>query len=126
MIRFSTYFFGGLIIALGTVLFQVKYTVVDLETLHRQLKREICSKSEEIHVLNAEWAYLNSSARLKELASKHLKLSPIKGDQMASYASLQNSGLGEYDREALDYLLERIDKNSKEKAPVAKTIQKKK
>lgn len=126
-IRLSTYLVGGSIILLGVVLFQIKYTVADLESTHQQLKQAICSKNEEIHVLNAEWAYLNGTARLQELVRKYLpKLKPVKGNQVVPYAHVQNSGLGEnngneYDREALDRLVDKA-----QKCPSLKTTQKNK
>lgn len=119
-IRVSSCILGGIIIILGIVLFQIKYTVVDFENTHQRLKRAICIKNEEIHVLNAEWAYLNGSTRLQDLADKYLpRLTPIKGEQMVSYVQFQNSGLGEtcssdeYDRKALDQLVESMSRNSK-------------
>lgn len=118
-LRGSTYLLGGVIVILGVTLFQIKYTVADLENTHQRLKRAICAKNEEIHVLNAEWAYLTGSARLQELARKHLpRLSPIKGDQVVPYSQIQNSGLGEqdnsgtYDRLALDRLVDEARKGT--------------
>jgi hypothetical protein len=88
------------------VLFQVKYTVSDLENVHKSLKKQILTISEELHVLNAEWAYLNDPSRLRILVQKYLKdLFPIKGEQEISFSSLKNSGLGEYDRQKLDSIV---------------------
>jgi cell division protein FtsL len=89
------------ILSLLAALFQVKYTVLDLENEHRTLRRAIKEKQEELHVLNAEWAYLNDPERLFALSKKHLQLRPIRGQQIVAYGDLQNSGLGEYDREEL-------------------------
>jgi hypothetical protein len=90
------------------VLFQVKYTVVDLENLHKSLKKQILTNSEELHILNAEWAYLNDPARLLALMKKYLSsLSPIKGTQEFSFCELENSGLGEYDRQKLDSIIKK-------------------
>lgn len=97
--------YSAIFILLGIILFQVKYTVLDLENMHKQLRRDIAQEYEAIHVLNAEWAYLNDPARLKTLAAKHLSLAPITGQQLVSYADLQNSGLGEYDRTQLNQIL---------------------
>jgi hypothetical protein len=95
-----------LFLCIGVVLFQVKYTVSDLENMHKALKKQILEKSEELHVLNAEWAYLNDPNRLTALANKHLKnLSPIRGEQEMQLSSLKNSGLGAYDRQELDSLV---------------------
>lgn len=99
---------------LGGCLFQVKYTVLDLENTHRSLRRLILQKYEEIHMLNAEWAYLNDPARLQALSNKYLHLKPIRGDQIVAYIDLQNSGLGEYDRVRLNDLLAHPEKNQLE------------
>lgn len=101
----SALFFSVLLLALGAILFQVKYTVLDLENAHRRLRRQIEQEYEKIHILKAEWAYLNDPARLQSLAKKHLKLAPISGAQLVAYADLQNSGLGEYDRSQLNTIL---------------------
>ncbi|MDR0633003.1 MAG: hypothetical protein LBF84_02595 [Holosporales bacterium] len=89
------------ILGLLAALFQVKYTVLDLENEHKALRRAIHEKQEELHVLNAEWAYLNDPERLFALSKKHLQLRPIRGQQIVAYSDLQNSGFGEYDRDGL-------------------------
>lgn len=111
--RFSTLIFSLFLLLLGIILFQIKYTVADLENLHLFLKRSIDEKSEEVHVLNAEWAYLNNPERLQELNQKYLNLVPIKGEQIISYADLQNSGLGEYDRKELSNVLQKTKNKGK-------------
>jgi hypothetical protein len=88
---------GGLL----AVLFQIKYTVLDLEGEYKKLRALIREKQEDLHVLNAEWAYLNDPDRLLKLSKKYLNLRPIRGQQIVAYECLQNSGLGEYDREGL-------------------------
>jgi hypothetical protein len=96
------------------VLFQVKYTVSDLENMHKSLKKQILANSEELHVLNAEWAYLNDPSRLSTLVQKYLKdLVPIKGEQETSFSSLKNSGLGEYDRQRLDSIVKKVPSTKK-------------
>jgi hypothetical protein len=104
-------------LCLGVVLFQVKYTVADLESLHKSLRKEILTKSEELHTLNAEWAYLNDPARLQSLAQKYLTLSPIRGEQVIPYSELKNSGLGEYDRKKLNSIINKSSSKTQRSQP---------
>ncbi|MDR3285446.1 MAG: hypothetical protein LBS83_02045 [Holosporales bacterium] len=97
---------GGLILAL----FQIKYTVLDLENEHKKLRIIIRKKQEELHVLNAEWAYLNNPERLFQLSKKYFQLRPIRGQQIVTYSDIQNSGAGEYDRERLKAIIEEKSK----------------
>ena len=41
-----------------------------------------------IHILKAEWSHLNNPERLRSLAQKHSDLSPVKAEQIISYAAL--------------------------------------
>lgn len=81
----------GLIIAtsIGMSLFYVKYQVLGLEGELSNIHQEIFKTEEALHLLRAEWAYLNDPARLKVLASKHLKMDAATPLQMIS---LQTSG----------------------------------
>ncbi|MDR2464632.1 MAG: hypothetical protein LBD36_03440 [Holosporales bacterium] len=94
ILKLSTWLFPLLCLCLGIILFQVKYTVSDLENTHKSLKREILAKTEELHILNAEWAYLNAPSRLQKLADKYLKLSPITSEQIVSYDDVKKSDFG--------------------------------
>ncbi|GHS93102.1 hypothetical protein AGMMS49949_06010 [Alphaproteobacteria bacterium] len=107
-LRFSTTLLMFFFALLGVLLFRIKYTVADLETTHKALRHAILNKSEEIHVLNAEWTFLNEPTRLRELAKKYLPhLKPIRGEQILPFDAFQNSGLGEYDRKELEDVLKK-------------------
>ncbi|MEE2761218.1 MAG: hypothetical protein VYE18_07220 [Pseudomonadota bacterium] len=67
---------------MSVALFFLKYEVIDLETELNLLNRAIVSDREMIHVLEAEWSHLNDTARLKDLAERHLKLRPTQPDQL--------------------------------------------
>ena len=56
-------------------LFQVNYRVQNLRKDQAELHRQKETNRSEIHVLNAEWAYLNEPERIRVLADKYLKLS---------------------------------------------------
>ena len=66
------------------IVFHIKYCVKNLMRDTVELTRQIASDKEAIHVLDAEWAYLNQPARLKSLARQYLDLTYIVADQIKS------------------------------------------
>lgn len=72
--------------ALG--LFHVKYQVQRLEGDLTGLQREIEGHQEAIHVLKAEWSFLNRPERIAALAARHLGLGPMTADRFAPVAEL--------------------------------------
>lgn len=69
-------------------LFQLKYTVMSLEQEHKKINNIIRTTNESIHVLKAEWAFLNRPDRLQQLAQKHLDIHPIDAKQLVSFKTL--------------------------------------
>lgn len=128
--RLSTLVWSTLFVGLSWALFHVKYTVVELENKHRQLRRHILTKSEELHVMNAEWTFLNNPERLQKLAQKHLAhlhLEPIKGSQCVSFADVQKNGLDFYLSRVSSKIPAKTKKTStqapKAKPPYAQKVQ---
>ncbi len=68
------------VLAIG--LYLVKYSVADVQRDVVKMKTELASEKESLHLLNAEWAYLNRPDRLRELADKHLDLAPLDSRQI--------------------------------------------
>jgi cell division protein FtsL len=68
-------------------LFQVKYYVQNLRQQLTELNHQIEQEQEAIHVLSAEWAYLNQSERLKQLTEQYLHLKPIHLSQIQNMES---------------------------------------
>jgi cell division protein FtsL len=67
--------FCAMLLALTIVgLFAVKHNVQNLKKDLLEINREMASNQSSIHVLNAEWAYLNEPARIKRLADKYLDM----------------------------------------------------
>ena len=66
-------------------LFQVKHKVQSLKKDLLEINRQLASNHDEIHVLSAEWAYLNEPMRIKELADEYLNL------QYSSVAQLKDN-----------------------------------
>ena len=67
MIRPMTLVCLTLAAILGFALFKVKHEVQILETELTQIHRAILTDQESIHVLNAEWSYLNRPRHLQKL-----------------------------------------------------------
>ncbi|MCA1972659.1 MAG: hypothetical protein LDL44_07450, partial [Caenispirillum sp.] len=88
MIRAATLVWAVLAIAVGVGLFMLKYEVQGLEDELTRLNREIRSDRAAVHVLEAEWSYLNDPARLRDLASRHLGMAPLAPDQVSTVAQL--------------------------------------
>jgi len=83
----------GLAACIGVGLFLVKHEVKDQERRLTALNAEIRANQESVHVLRAEWAYLNDPARLRALAERHLGMHPVQPTQMASLDAVLRDGL---------------------------------
>ncbi|MBI3447179.1 MAG: energy transducer TonB [Magnetospirillum sp.] len=77
----------------GIGLFVVKYEVKDLEARLNGLNAEIHRNQETIHVLRAEWSYLNDPIRLRALSEKHLGMRPMMPSQVATLDTLPKDGI---------------------------------
>jgi cell division protein FtsL len=84
----ATLFWSFLAALVGFGLFHVKYQVQALEDRLAKLNRDIVREQAQIHVLRAEWSYLNRPERIEELANRHLALAPPKATQIGSIADL--------------------------------------
>lgn len=82
-----------LALSVGVVLFVVKYEVKDLERRLADLNTEIHRNQESIHVLRAEWSFLNDPARLRAQAEKHLAMKPLTPAQVATLDTLPADGI---------------------------------
>lgn len=86
--RVVTFFCLFIAIVTGAALYFVSQEVQSTEARLRQLNREIVKQEEAIHVLRAEWSYLNTPGRLKKLAAEHTALKPADGEQIAVVSDL--------------------------------------
>jgi len=66
----------------------LKNSVYCLEQELSEIKKNIQTDKEAIHVLNAEWATLNNPSRLRSLAEHHIKLYPVKSEQIINYSAI--------------------------------------
>lgn len=67
MRAFILFTWASLVIATGYTLFHITFQVEELETELRRLNAEIREEQEAVHVLKAEWSYLNSPQRIEAL-----------------------------------------------------------
>lgn len=88
MMRRTTVLFVFLAAALSLALFSLKYQVQDLEDEFVGLNRSILAERRAMHVLEAEWSYLNDPARLGALAARHLGLRPVESEQLGTLGTL--------------------------------------
>lgn len=88
MMRGATILWAALATIAGTGLFMLKYEVQAQEQRLSSLRKDIVDTQESIHVLKAEWSYMNDPVRLREQAERHLGLHPMKPSQIASIDSL--------------------------------------
>jgi len=79
------------------ILFQIKQEVRGLEQEINQANGVILRDQEALHILEAEWSYLNSPARLAALAERHLEMAPIPGDRIVTFDSLPLPGAPDQD-----------------------------
>lgn len=70
------------------ILFQIKQEVRSLEQEIATTRGEILRDQEALHVLEAEWSYLNSPARIAALAERHLGMGPIPAERIVGFADL--------------------------------------
>ncbi len=88
MIRISAIIWVVVLALLGIGLFQVKYNVQTKERELREVRRQIEANYSSIHVLEAEWSYLNDPLRLSDLARRHTGLVPTTPGQIGDFAGL--------------------------------------
>jgi len=74
------------------ILFQIKQEVRVLEDEIAAAQRQILHDQESVHILEAEWSYLNNPARIAALAEKHLKLAPIPAERVIGFADVPLPG----------------------------------
>ena len=88
MIRISTLAWVGLVAVAGFGVFQLKHEVQALEDEMFRLNRAVLAEQKAIHVLRAEWSYMNRPERLQSLAARHLDLQPVQPGKIVALADL--------------------------------------
>lgn len=74
-------------------MFRISFEVEALEARLQEINREIAREQEAIHVLQAEWSYLNRPQRIEDLSRDLLPdHKPITPDQFLTFARLPKRG----------------------------------
>ena len=63
-------------------LYMVKFSVQNLQRDVVVAQHSLAQEKESLHLLNAEWAYLNRPERLRRLSDAHLNLVPLDSRRM--------------------------------------------
>lgn len=88
MIRPAIMMWIALAVLGAAALFFVKFEVQTLDEQLAALNTEKRAHEEAIHVLSAEWSYLNRPERLARLAERHLDLAPATPWQVIDRAQV--------------------------------------
>ncbi len=88
ILRWSTLFWLGLFAAAVGLLFQIAHAVEDLEGRLRATQEQIHRDREAVHVLRAEWSYLNRPERIARLAERHLQMMPLTAPNISRISAL--------------------------------------
>lgn len=81
--KLSTLVWMLVIVVASFMLYKVKYQVLALKNEVAATSRELEREREALHVVAAEWAYLNRPARLQQLAGKYLASTDLTVSQIA-------------------------------------------
>jgi hypothetical protein len=92
MMRAATFLWALLATIAGAGLFLLKYQVQAEERHLREVRKDIVGTEQSIHVLKAEWSYLNDPLRLREQAERHLAMRPMRANQMVAIDSIPMVG----------------------------------
>lgn len=84
MIGRATLLWMLLAVCAGLGLFVVKYEVQSMEERLVAIHERTLQDLESVHVLQAEWSYLNRPARLETLGRRLLDLGPVAATQSVS------------------------------------------
>lgn len=74
-------------------LYMVKFSVQNLQREVAAAEQQLAQEKESLHLLNAEWAYLNRPERLRQLAEKHLELAPLDSRRIENASLLQDASI---------------------------------
>lgn len=103
MISRSSAFFLVLVALVGFALFQVKYEVQSMEGKISRTLHLMAEEKESLHILKAEWTYLNEPKRLQSLAEKYLDVVPMEGQQVATVlTAFESSPRADFHHDEID------------------------
>ena len=78
----------ALFAAMATGMFVIKNRVIALENDLERINAKIREDQNALHVLKAEWTYLNDPARIRNLSENHIHMKPLRGEQIISFSAI--------------------------------------
>ena len=91
-LRITALIYMACFAALSMGLYLVKYSVQDIQREVASARANLDREKESLHLLNAEWAYLNRPERLRRLADRHLDLVPLDSRRIEEVSALRSAG----------------------------------
>jgi hypothetical protein len=88
MIRIGTFVWLAILTLIGVGLYQVELGVLAKQAELKQINRQIDANRDAMHVLDAEWSYLNDPTRLADLTRRYTDMVPVTPTQMAGFERL--------------------------------------
>ena len=88
MINRGTLIWMLLAMTAGIGLFLLKYEVRAMEERLVQIKQKTIGNLEAVHLLTAEWSFLNQPRRLEDLGRRLLALEPMESDQAVKISDI--------------------------------------
>ena len=88
MNRISTLVWILVTVIAAFMLYQVKYEVQSLKSQVADTAHRLEAEKQALHVVAAEWAYLNRPERLQQLADKYLASSDVTVDKIADMRAI--------------------------------------
>lgn len=92
MNRISTVVWLFVIVIAAFMLYKVKYEVQTLKSQVAETSRQLEMERQSLHVVAAEWAYLNRPERLQKLAVKYLAASEVTVSQISDIQEIPFPG----------------------------------
>jgi cell division protein FtsL len=92
MNRLSPFVWMVVIVVAAFMLYKVKYQVQALKVQVAETAHELEQEKQAMHVVAAEWAYLNRPDRLQKLATKYLGTSEMTVGQIAQVGAIPFPG----------------------------------
>lgn len=84
LLRRSSLFALMVSFVLGIGLYHLKHKVATIEKELRHTRNRILEIRESLHILRAEWGFLNNPHRLQKLNEQYLHLKPLQAKQISS------------------------------------------
>jgi hypothetical protein len=79
------------LILIGGGVMRIKYEVVFLRKVLKDLESELERSTDSLNILQAEWSYLNDPSRLEKLSEKYLKdMRPTENSQIINCNDLDS------------------------------------